>query len=815
MKVTKRILRDMIESELINERVGQRIDVRTNKGQINRLSRQIGRDNQTAFNRQWRNEFMNLDASDFSNENYGDLLQTVTNAAVGKGWLEGSGGVFSLSAGRTSAGTAEPVDIAALDTPFQTSEVSAGDISTLDYLSSGGSVLKFGSSGAKVTALQNILNARLQSHGKEDQLIEVTGTFDSATKTAVETMQGVYGLQVDGIVGRQTWTALKTDGAEQAAVTSRAETAPADGAGSAEEEAAAAAAAAARPAERPEKPGPMFVWDTQKSVWYAFHNHYYYDEDPNNPIYQIWIVKDEEDFHIKMSSGDTWANVTQSDIDSLETAVMQAAAEEPVVEEPVAGAEIADVPVTIPESYSLAKVMLLEFSASTQQSDNNILNTDRDDVGRGEPILTLEDQGIAISERIQTFKNEITTHANAMADEGNKGFFTNSDEAKGMSALAAFDELSTELYDDLADKVKAYIVAGGTTNFDDTPSKILADKTGWQTVDEVQDKLDSFLESSERATMLRIIQRNNFPLHKKAREVAVSSNPDADQEAIAAVNNDLEELMGVIEYTAVVIAANSYDTRATWGGAARMLGSTASIASFFIPVYGQAAFAANLGTKAGIGTVAATNAAKLAAGQQAMQAARAGGSGWRAAQLAGQSAHQAANATRTARGVAALTSMGQATRTGASMTGRSAALVGAAAGSASIGGMAATALGLSTFGDNSDEDKVMTAINAFDAGATQFYINNSQRIEENDLDIDTPSQLLLIAYQQNVTSDDAANSIEEMIDQMDEFLGGGNYDVMKTQIERNSAPYSQHARQNQNESFTFDRFTKLAGLLKG
>lgn len=97
MKVTKRILREMVEAELIKERVGQGIDLRTNKGQIKRLMRQIDKDNQTAFNRQWRNEFMNLDADDFSNEKYGELLQSTLNAAVAKGWLEGSDGVFSLS----------------------------------------------------------------------------------------------------------------------------------------------------------------------------------------------------------------------------------------------------------------------------------------------------------------------------------------------------------------------------------------------------------------------------------------------------------------------------------------------------------------------------------------------------------------------------------------------------------------------------------------------------------------------------------------------------------------------------------------------
>jgi hypothetical protein len=618
-------------------------------------------------------------------------------------------------------------------------------------------LLKLGSSGPEVTKLQKLLNERLVAHGKEDLKVEVTGEFDQTTDTAVRTMQGIYKITVDGIVGPATWAALKGDKTKLGDVVNK----------------------------RPEKPGPMFLWDRKKNVWYLYCNHYYYNEDVKNPIYQLWIVKDGEDFHVKMESGDTWANVTQRDIDSLETAVSSAA----TVVDPVVGVAGNPPPPALPESYSLAKVMLLESNAtpSATGTNPNQLNTERDEACRGEPILTLEDQGEAISKRIHTFKNEITKHANAMAEEGNKSFWQNSDESRGMAALAGFDQLSTELYDDLADKVKEYIVAGGATSFNETPSMMLAVKTGWQTVDKVQGKLDSFLASSERATMLRIIQRNDFPLQSKSREVVVSTDPNADQAAITAINNDLEELMNVIEFTAVVIGANSYDTRATWGGVGRMLGSTAMLASFFIPGVGQAALGLGL-AKAGAGGVAAvkgvTGVSRL---QKVGHAAAAMG---KAVPVIGKTAAVQAG-------------------------GRTAALAGAAAGGMSIGGIAATALGVDTFGDNSDEDKVMIAINAWDQASTQFYIDNSQRIIENDLDVETPTELLFTAYNQNVTSDDSAATVDEMIDQMDEFLGGSNYSIMKTQIERNNTPYSQHARQNANESFTSDRFSKLAGLLKG
>jgi peptidoglycan hydrolase-like protein with peptidoglycan-binding domain len=765
MKVTKRILRELVESEI-------------NELQISEAGGWTGTRVEKATDLTHQYTGMDASARDTSaGRALKAKLGRIATEFEGKEWFKSdtkaniAGEIRTALASDASAG--EPEEVPA--------QASSGR-----RRSSG--LLKLGSSGPEVTKLQNLLNERLVAHGKGDLKVAVTGEFDQTTDTAVRTMQGIYKITVDGIVGPATWAALKGD------KTKLGDIVPGGKPG-------------VDPNKRPEKPGPMFTWDSQKNIWYLYCNHYYYNVDPNDPIYQLWIVKDGEDFHVKMNSGDTWANVSQSDIDNLETAASSAV----TVVDPAAGLSN----LALPESYSLSKVMLLEFNATPSATGKspNQLDTKRDEACTGEPILTLEDQGEAISKRIHTFKNELTKHANAMAEEGNKSFWQNSDEERGMAALAGFDQLSTELYDDLADKIKAYIVAGGTTNFSETPTMMLAVKTGWQTVDEVQEKLDSFLASEERATMLRIVQRNNFPLQQKSREVVVSTKQGADQEAIAAVNKDLEELMSVIEFTAVVIGSNSYDTRTTAGGVGRMAGSALSIASFFIPGYGQAALAGNL-AKAGLtGAATATRVAKGAAAAKAVVAARAAGASKKAAAAAGVAAKAAATATKTARVGGALGGAGKLVPgvTG----GRTAALAGAAAGGLSIGGMFATAIGLDTFGDNSDEDKVMIAINAWDKAATKFYIDNSQRIIENELVIETPTELLFTAYNQNVTSDDSAATVDEMIDEMDEFLGGGNYSIMKTQIERNNSPYSQHARQNQNESFTFDRFSKLAGLLKG
>ena len=62
--------------------------------------------------------------------------------------------------------------------------------------------IKKGSRGEAVTTLQTALNACGYDCGKAD------GIFGKKTKSAVEAFQKAKGLKVDGIVGRNTWTAL-------------------------------------------------------------------------------------------------------------------------------------------------------------------------------------------------------------------------------------------------------------------------------------------------------------------------------------------------------------------------------------------------------------------------------------------------------------------------------------------------------------------------------------------------------------------------------------------------------------------------------
>ncbi len=66
-----------------------------------------------------------------------------------------------------------------------------------------------GVAGPEVKTVQRILYAR-GIRGSDGKAISVDGDFGVNTKAAVVTMQGQLGLSQDGVVGRDTWTAMLT-----------------------------------------------------------------------------------------------------------------------------------------------------------------------------------------------------------------------------------------------------------------------------------------------------------------------------------------------------------------------------------------------------------------------------------------------------------------------------------------------------------------------------------------------------------------------------------------------------------------------------
>ena len=71
----------------------------------------------------------------------------------------------------------------------------------------GGTVLRTGSTGSAVEQLQFWLNT-LAQYDSSIHSVTVDGVFGSGTAAAVRAFQRKYGLTVDGVVGRDTWTAL-------------------------------------------------------------------------------------------------------------------------------------------------------------------------------------------------------------------------------------------------------------------------------------------------------------------------------------------------------------------------------------------------------------------------------------------------------------------------------------------------------------------------------------------------------------------------------------------------------------------------------
>jgi hypothetical protein len=446
--------------------------------------------------------------------------------------------------------------------------------------------------------------------------------------------------------------------------------------------------------------------------------------------------------------------------------------------------------------------MLLEFNAASTKTNNHPENTERDEVGRGDPILTLEEQEEIITVRLQAFNRDIQGYGRVLAKEGNKGRFTNSDEEAALQALTAFDQLGEGLYDELADRINDFKKAGGDISRLKTPSHLLALSTGWGTVDNMIEKLDGFLAREEYGAMTIIVKRNNFSLIEKARVVVASADPGADPEEITRVNSELDVMMQAIKPVALIIAANSYDPNSGFG---------------WRLAQGAAAAALVAGT---IFTGGALAGGIAAAGGGGMAAAGAIGGTGVVGSIVGAGASVGAGTVLGAGAGAGILGTIAGTVGGAGM-GAGMAAGGAVGLGTMVGGTAALAAGGygamkagSFLGDGADEDAVMQQLETFSGIALQFYQNNAKSIVDNQISVKTPSQYLLDIYNQNVNEDDVATTLTGMIEEMDEFLGGGNYDDMKTTIEQNNVTYRQFSA-GINESFTYDRFSKLAGLIKG
>lgn len=72
-----------------------------------------------------------------------------------------------------------------------------------------GELLRVGSAGENVRIMQNYLNAIGRIYTGIPTLV-ADGIYGNATANAVRTFQRLFGLMVDGIIGRITWNRIVT-----------------------------------------------------------------------------------------------------------------------------------------------------------------------------------------------------------------------------------------------------------------------------------------------------------------------------------------------------------------------------------------------------------------------------------------------------------------------------------------------------------------------------------------------------------------------------------------------------------------------------
>jgi hypothetical protein len=239
MKITKKILYEMIEAEIINETIGW---VGGNDvGDIRRLNQALVDKNLNKFQGLVNREFQNLTQEDWNN--HPDMLRifTTANGIDIPGWEDSGARAVLLSAeesGFVSSARIAQVQSASdtiLDTqnphvhnPDTASQngVIATQLSTedqeavqkLSWIHISGVLGRGSGRTDDVKALQSILLTRLEQNNlpaaaraMKDASSDgsgVDGDFGGKTEAAVRALQDKWGIKNDGIVGKQTLMSL-------------------------------------------------------------------------------------------------------------------------------------------------------------------------------------------------------------------------------------------------------------------------------------------------------------------------------------------------------------------------------------------------------------------------------------------------------------------------------------------------------------------------------------------------------------------------------------------------------------------------------
>jgi peptidoglycan hydrolase-like protein with peptidoglycan-binding domain len=199
---------------------------------------------------------------------------------------------------------------AAVDATRAEGQISDADRSLLnDYFAGGRTIIRRGNRGDKVKALQRALLARLEQHhfnDVKDKMGAVDGQFGGGTFDAVEKLQTKYEITVDGVVGRQTWTAIESDGA-QSAESSNVRTNSAD--------TATATATQVTPSYKDTDPFGSGTWNDAAKVWYKEDWESASDAAKTGDFKTAIKLKDKDVIYYVKKDG---VELTKADIDELE-----------------------------------------------------------------------------------------------------------------------------------------------------------------------------------------------------------------------------------------------------------------------------------------------------------------------------------------------------------------------------------------------------------------------------------------------------------------------------------------------------------------
>jgi hypothetical protein len=346
MKITKNILREIVESEmnLLNEaqqRTGF-LNLRSAERTVGKLETLLAKWSgagisgprkdrlRQRFMRLWNAIAGGIMLSDLELEEGGDRtpLGTVVDRAIELGLLQ-SNVTTSTEGGNTATNTEDPdlnrtrdqlqaalaeveaeeaeeeaaaeeepeeaeAESASEDSPAQDggeTDLSTESVAMLTTIATQGGVLKSGNRGPKVKLLQDALRTRLgdMSHqwlggpGKSDS------DFAGNTKLAVKALQGKYNITADGVVGRNTAASLLAGEAATGSAPVRRRTAPDD----------AGTAAESTTPDRPTELGSGFAWDPELEIWWSDMDHSY-----DGDTYNLWIRKGDDEWHANGSHDD-------------------------------------------------------------------------------------------------------------------------------------------------------------------------------------------------------------------------------------------------------------------------------------------------------------------------------------------------------------------------------------------------------------------------------------------------------------------------------------------------------------------------------